>query len=202
MRLRLPVLVPVFFGFASACLAAASAHAPTPSSGDAAATAVFAGGCFWCVESDFEKLDGVVKAVSGYAGGELANPTYENHPGHLEAVEVTYNPAVVSYRQLVDYLLRHIDPLDAGGQFCDRESSYTSAIFVADDEERAAAEAAVAEAEKALGEKIVTPIRERATFWTAEEFHQDYYRKSSLKYHFYRAACGRDARVKKVWSGG
>lgn len=200
MRLRLPVLVLGFLGFASACLAAASDHAPTPSSAGEA-TAVFAGGCFWCVESDFEKLDGVKAAVSGYSGGDLADPTYESHEGHLEAVEVTYDPAVVSYRQLVDYLLRHIDPLDAGGQFCDRGASYTTAIFYADDDERADAEAAVAEAEKTLGEKIATPIRARGTFWIAEDYHQDYYKKSSLKYHFYRTACGRDARVKKVWGG-
>lgn len=163
------------------------------------ATAVFAGGCFWCVESDFEKLDGVVEAVSGYSGGDLQNPTYENHAGHLEAVKVTYDPAIVSYRQLVDYLLRHIDPLDDGGQFCDRGHSYTSAIFVADEDERSAAEAAVTEAEKILGEKIVTPILARSEFWLAEGYHQDYYKTNSLKYRYYRAACGRDRRVKKVW---
>lgn len=175
-----------------------AARAEPPAS-DAEATAVFAGGCFWCVEADFEKLGGVKSAVSGYTGGELANPTYENHPGHLEAVEVTYDPDVVSYRGLVDYFLRHIDPLDAGGQFCDRGHSYTTAIFVANDEERATAEAAVAEAEKILGKKIVTPIRERSTFWVAEDYHQDYYKKHPFSYRFYRTGCGRDVRVKKVW---
>lgn len=164
-----------------------------------AATAVFAGGCFWCVESDFEKLAGVRTAVSGYSGGDLQNPTYGDHDGHLEAVEVTYDPAIVSYRQLVDYLLRHIDPLDAGGQFCDRGHSYTSAIFVANDEERADAQAAVADAEKVLGEKIVTPILNRGAFWIAEEYHQDYYKKNALRYHYYRNACGRDRRVRNVW---
>lgn len=194
-------------GFLTAVLASVmviaglSAGSAQPTDGGQTATAVFAGGCFWCVESDFEKLNGVKAAVSGYSGGDLENPTYETHEGHLEAVEVTYDPAVVSYGQLVDYLLRHIDPIDAGGQFCDRGSSYTSAIFVADDEERAAAEAAVAEAEKSLGEKIATPIRARGTFWIAEDYHQDYYKKNSLKYHFYRTACGRDARVKKLWGG-
>lgn len=163
------------------------------------ATAVFAGGCFWCIESDFEKLDGVIEAVSGYSGGDLQNPTYENHAGHFEAVEVTYDPAVVSYRQLVDYLLRHIDPLDDGGQFCDRGHSYTSAIFVANEKERTDAEAAVAEAERILGEKIETPIMARREFWVAEGYHQDYYKQNSLKYHYYRTACGRDRRVKKVW---
>ena len=165
----------------------------------AEATAVFAGGCFWCVESDFEKLDGVEKAVSGYTGGDLQNPTYEDHEGHVEAVEVTYDPNVVSYRSLVDYLLRHIDPLDDGGQFCDRGPSYKSAIFVANEEERSAAQAAVAEAESELGEKIVTPIRERGAFWNAEDYHQNYYKKNPIQYRFYRSRCGRDARVKKVW---
>lgn len=169
--------------------------------GDAEATAVFAGGCFWCVESDFEKLDGVKAAVSGYSGGDLANPTYENHDGHLEAVEVTYDPTVVSYRQLTDYLLRHIDPLDAGGQFCDRGPSYTTAIFHADDDERADAEAAIAETEKILGEKIATPIRARRTFWIAEDYHQDYDKKNPVRYRLYRTTCGRDARVKTVWDG-
>ena len=165
------------------------------------ATAVFAGGCFWCVESDFEKLDGVEKAVSGYAGGEQQNPSYRNHDGHLESVEVTYDPSVVSYRALVDYFLRHIDPLDAGGQFCDRGHSYTTAIFVANDDERAAAEAAIAEGEKILGQKIVTPVRERGKFWVAEDYHQDYYKKNPRKYEYYRRACGRDRRVEKVWGG-
>ena len=165
----------------------------------AEATAVFAGGCFWCVESDFEKLDGVEKAVSGYTGGDLQNPTYEDHEGHVEAVEVTYEPDVFSYRSLVDYLLRHIDPLDDGGQFCDRGPSYKSAIFVAGDEERAAAQAAIAEAESELGEEIVTPIRERGAFWTAEDYHQNYYKKNPIQYRFYRSRCGRDARIKKVW---
>jgi peptide-methionine (S)-S-oxide reductase len=163
------------------------------------ATAVFAGGCFWCVESDFEKLEGVSEVISGYSGGLLENPTYENHSGHLEAAEIFYDPSVVSYRELVDYLLRHIDPLDAGGQFCDRGHSYTSAIFVADDDERADAEAAVAAADEILGEKLVTPILPRGEFWTAEDYHQDYYKKNALKYHYYRAACGRDRRVKKIW---
>ena len=163
------------------------------------ATAVFAGGCFWCVESDFEKLDGVVSVVSGYSGGLLENPTYENHDGHVEAVEVTYDPAVISYRGLVDYLLRHIDPLDAGGQFCDRGHSYTSAIFAANAQEWSDAEAAIANAEKFLGEEVVTPVRDRGAFWIAEGYHQDYYKKNPLRYKYYRTACGRDSRVRKLW---
>jgi peptide-methionine (S)-S-oxide reductase len=166
------------------------------------ATAIFAGGCFWCVESDFDKLEGVRDVVSGYSGGLKENPTYEDHEGHVEAVEVTYDPSIVSYRALVDYHLRHIDPLDAGGQFCDRGRSYTTAIFAGDAKEWDAARAAIADAEKMLGEKIVTPVLDRTPFWRAEEYHQDYYKKNPLRYKYYRTACGRDARVKKVWAGG
>jgi peptide-methionine (S)-S-oxide reductase len=165
------------------------------------ASAVFAGGCFWCVESDFDKLPGVKATVSGYTGGASQNPTYRNHDGHLEAVEVTYDPNVVSYRQLADYFLRHIDPLDDGGQFCDRGRSYTTAIFAGSPEERAAAEAALAEGEKVLNRDIVTPVRDRAPFWIAEDYHQDYYLKNPSRYRYYRSACGRDARVKAVWGG-
>lgn len=177
----------------------AGAESVTPAAGKGLATAVFAGGCFWCIESDFEKLEGVRDAVSGYAGGSLRNPTYENHEGHLEAVQVTYDPAAISYRALVDYHLRHIDPLDDGGQFCDRGHSYTTAIFVADAQERAAAEASVADAGKALGKNVLTPILDRTDFWLAENYHQDYYKKNPLRYKYYRTACGRDGRVKKVW---
>lgn len=178
----------------------AGAASPVPASApDGLATAVFAGGCFWCVESDFEKLEGVIEAVSGYTGGLLQNPTYENHEGHVEAVQVTYDPRIVSYRKLVDYHLRHIDPLDEGGQFCDRGHSYTTAIYAADAAEWADAKEAAAEAEKVLGKKIVTPIADRTDFWLAETYHQDYYKKNPLRYRYYRTACGRDARVKKVW---
>jgi peptide-methionine (S)-S-oxide reductase len=170
-----------------------------PNAADGLATAVFAGGCFWCVESDFDKLDGVKNVVSGYSGGLRKSPTYEDHEGHLEAVEVTYDPKVVTYRKLVDYHLRHIDPLDDGGQFCDRGPSYTAAIFAANADEWDDAKASVAEAETLLGRKIVTPIIDRGDFWLAEGYHQDYYKKNPLRYKYYRTACGRDARVKKVW---
>lgn len=166
---------------------------------DGLATAVFAGGCFWCVESDFDKLDGVRDVVSGYSGGAKEGPTYESHEGHLEAVQVTYDPETVSYRALVDYHLRHIDPFDEGGQFCDRGHAYTTAIFAGDASEWAAARAAIAEAEEGLGEKIATPILDRGAFWLAESYHQDYYKKNPLRYKYYRTACGRDDRVKKVW---
>ena len=178
----------------------AAAVDPLPSAAtDGLATAVFAGGCFWCVESDFEKLDGVKDVISGYSGGLTREPTYKSHEGHIEAAQITYDPAVISYRALVDYFLRHIDPTDAGGQFCDRGHSYTSAIFAATADEWTAAQSAIEVAAAELGMEIVTPILDRGDFWRAEEYHQDYYKKNPLRYKYYRTACGRDARVKKVW---
>ena len=166
-------------------------------------TAVFAGGCFWCVEADFDKVDGVLSTVSGYTGGHTQNPTYKEvtfgNTGHYEAVEVTYDPSLVDYRTLVDYLLRHVDPTDADGQFCDRGDSYRTAIFVDGPEERAAAEAAVAAADEALGGKVVTPVIDRGPFYAAEDYHQDYYLKNPLQYRYYRYGCGRDARIDEVW---
>ena len=162
-------------------------------------TAIFAGGCFWCVESDFEKLDGVGDVQSGYSGGRLQNPTYRNHEGHLEVAHIPFNPEVISYRELVDYFFRHVDPLDDGGQFCDRGHAYTTAIFYNSEEQKEAAEAAKAEADKELGKPTVTPIRALDRFWVAEDYHQDYYKKNPIRYKFYRTSCGRDRRVAKVW---
>lgn len=185
---------------AAAILVSAGAQAAEP---PATKTAVFAGGCFWCVESDFDKLPGVVATTSGYAGGHLKNPTYRDvtseTSGHLEAVEVRYDPAKVSYAALVTYFFRHIDPTDAGGQFCDRGESYTTAIFVASPEERAAADAAKKTAAAILKAPIVTAIRERSVFYAAEDYHQDYYKKNPARYQYYRSACGRDGRVKNLW---
>ena len=167
-------------------------------------TAVFAGGCFWCVESDFDKVNGVVETISGYTGGETDNPTYKTHTqqGHLEAVKVVYNPDKVSYEELVKYHLRHIDPTDAGGQFCDRGHSYTTAIFFDSAEERAIVEAEFEAIEESgvLPAPIVTKIREEAPFYDAEGYHQDYYLKNPTRYKFYRNGCRRDQRVKEVWS--
>jgi peptide-methionine (S)-S-oxide reductase len=177
----------------------------------AAETAIVAGGCFWCVESDFEAVDGVSEVVSGYSGGDLADPTYRNHEGHFEAVEITFDPAVISYGELVAKFLRSVDVLDAGGQFCDRGDAYRTAIFVQGAAQREAALAAVAEAETVLGQKIVTPVLDAGTFWVAEDYHQDYYKGSNIvltragpksqanAYKFYRKACGRDARVQELW---
>ncbi|MCU0829433.1 MAG: peptide-methionine (S)-S-oxide reductase MsrA [Tabrizicola sp.] len=173
--------------------------------------AIVAGGCFWCVESDFEGLPGVIEAVSGYTGGSRENPTYRNHEGHYEAVEITFDSSAVTYDQLIRLFLRSVDVTDAGGQFCDRGDSYRTAIFALDAGQKRAAQAAVAEAEAALGVTVVTPVLDAGTFWIAEDYHQDYYKgsniiltragpkKQSNAYKFYRDSCGRDARVREVW---
>ena len=176
-------------------------------------TAIFAGGCFWCVESDFEKVQGVSEVVSGYTGGATASPTYDSikGSGHYEAATITYDADVVSYSQLLHAFFRSVDPTDAGGQCCDRGDSYRTAIFVSNPAERAAAEAAKASAQRALGQQIVTPILDAGTFYEAEDYHQDYYKGEnrvitrrgvkvqSEAYAFYREACGRDARVLELW---
>jgi peptide-methionine (S)-S-oxide reductase len=168
-------------------------------------SAVFAGGCFWCVEADFDKVDGVVDTISGYTGGDLANPTYEQvsheNTGHYEAVKVTYDPEVVSYETLVDYFFRHVDPTDPYGQFCDKGDSYRTAIFVGSPQERAVAEAEIADIEESgvLKDPVMTRIIDADTFWPAEGYHQNYYKKNPIKYRYYRTACGRDGRVKALW---
>lgn len=180
-----------------------------------AAKAVFAGGCFWCVESDFESVPGVSKAVSGFTGGSTANPTYKQvtkgGTGHYEAVEITYNPSMVSYDQLLNLFLRSVDVTDAGGQFCDRGDSYRTAIFAGNGDETAAANAAIAAAQAELGRNIVTPVLGASKFYKAGAYHQDYYKGSKIvltrngpkskasAYKFYRKACGRDAKVKSLW---
>ncbi|TDY04015.1 peptide-methionine (S)-S-oxide reductase MsrA [Thiohalophilus thiocyanatoxydans] len=166
--------------------------------------AIFAGGCFWCMEADFEKLDGVSEVISGFTGGEIANPTYEgNHEGHYEAVRVIYDPGVVSYRELLDHYWVNIDPFDDQGQFCDKGHSYLSAIFVANDKQRRLAEASRQKVVKQFPDKkVVTPILEASTFWPIkgkESYHQDYYKKSPLRYKFYRLSCGRDSRLEAIW---
>jgi peptide-methionine (S)-S-oxide reductase len=168
-------------------------------------TAVFAGGCFWCTEADFEKMPGVVSAVSGYTGGRSANPTYktvtQGDTGHFEAVKVTYDPTKVSYSVLVDRFWPTIDPTDPDGQFCDKGSSYRTAVFVSTPAQRAAATASRDRAARRLGQRIVTPIVDAARFWPAEAYHQDYAKKNPLRYNVYRSGCGRDARLKALWSG-
>ena len=175
-----------------------------PPKGEVTAAAVFAGGCFWCTESDFDHIQGVIQTLSGYTGGRVANPTYEQvsagGTGHIEAVRVVYDPRRVSYATLVERFFRTIDPLDAGGQFCDRGDQYRSAIFVANAGERRIAEAAKARVERRLGRRVATLILPRGSFYRAEEYHQDYYRKNPVRYRFYRWNCGRDARLEQVWS--
>ena len=178
-----------------------SVAAPSPN----LASAVFAGGCFWCTEADFDKLPGVVSTTSGYAGGRTANPNYEQvsagGTGHIEVVRVVYDPARVSYQKLVARFFRTVDPLDGGGQFCDRGSQYASAIFVANPAERRVAEATKARAAALLKKPIATRILPAARFYPAEGYHQDYYKKNPTKYKYYRWRCGREARLAKVWGG-
>ncbi len=180
-------------------------------------TAIFAGGCFWCVESDFESVKGVTEAVSGYTGGKSVNPTYKQvskgGTGHYEAVKITYDADVVSYDTLVDIFFRSVDPVDDGGQFCDRGHSYKTAIFYADDAQKSAAQAAKSgfDASGALPKKIVTPILAAVKFYNAEDYHQDYYKSDKIvitrfgpvskakAYKKYRTGCGRDKRVKQLW---
>jgi len=170
----------------------------------AANKAIFAGGCFWCMESDFEKLDGVSDVISGFTGGTVANPTYRgNHAGHYEAVQVTYNPKVVSYQQLLDYFWVNIDPFDSRGQFCDKGHEYLSAVFVANEKQRALAEKSRQNVIAQFPDKkVVTPILNASTFYPIkgdESYHQDYYKNNPIRYKFYRYNCGRDNRLKEIW---
>jgi len=166
--------------------------------------AVFAGGCFWCMESDFEKLAGVSDVVSGFTGGTVKNPTYRgNHKGHYEAVEVTYDPAKVSYKQLLAHYWVNIDPFDARGQFCDKGFSYLSAIFVANDKEKKLAEESRKNVVKQFpNQTVITPILNTSTFYPIkgeESYHQNYYKNNSVRYKYYRWRCGRDQRLKEIW---
>ena len=176
--------------------------------------AIFAGGCFWCVEADFERVRGVGDAVSGFTGGTTPNPVYGDSGDHIEAVRIPFDPSRVSYAQLVNLFLRSIDPFDAGGQFCDRGREYSSAIFALSEKQRRAAEAEKAKAERALGREIVTPIRSAGKFYPVGEYHQDYYKSDERlnrlntvglnptkreAYKVYRKRCGRDRRVREIW---
>lgn len=167
-------------------------------------TAVFAGGCFWTMEHDFELLPGVVKVVAGFSGGKETHPTYEQvsseRTGHLEAVQVTWDPAKTSYARLVNRFWRMIDPTDTEGQACDKGPSYHSAIFVASPEQQRAAEASRAEIDRgALKGRIATQIRPAATFWPAEDYHQHFATTNAVRYNAYRWGCGRDAVLKRIW---
>ncbi|MCP5202587.1 MAG: peptide-methionine (S)-S-oxide reductase MsrA [Pseudomonadales bacterium] len=166
--------------------------------------ALFAGGCFWCMEAAFQERQGVLDVVSGFTGGALANPSYAgNHSGHFEAIEVTFDPAVVSYRQLLDLYWVNIDPLDNSGQFCDKGASYRSAIFAVDESQLLQARASLAAVEQRFSPApVYTEIRPAGRFWPVEEAHQDYYRKNPLRYKYYRWNCGRDQRLQQLWGAG
>lgn len=187
-----------------AAVNAGAQSAPPAQSASPAATAIFAGGCFWCTEADFEKLPGVIKAESGYTGGQRANPTYEyvttGRSGHTEAVRVYYDPAKVTYEQLLTHFWRTIDPTVKDRQFCDIGSQYRSGIYPLDAAQKQAAEASKAELLKSgRFKQIHTEIVPAAPFYLAENYHQDYYKKNQVRYNFYRYNCGRDARLREVW---
>ncbi|WP_210396623.1 peptide-methionine (S)-S-oxide reductase MsrA [Motiliproteus sediminis] len=175
-----------------------SAHASS-------AEAIFAGGCFWCMEEAFEQVEGVEEAVSGYIGGHLDNPTYyqvsQGQSGHTEAVQVSYDPDKISYNQLLDVFWTNIDPVDGGGQFCDRGSQYRSEIFYRTQEEKLLAEASKLKLTQAdtLPSEIETDVTQASEFFVAEEYHQDYYRKNPVRYSFYKYSCGRAKRLEQLW---
>ena len=196
-RFALFVAALILAGFAPRSVLAAA--------GDDLAVATFAGGCFWCVESDFDTVPGVVETISGYTGGTVAIPGYkqvtEGGTGHREAVQIRYDPKQVSYERLLHIFWRSVDPTDDGGQFCDRGDSYQTAIFAGNDEERRLAEASKEALEQSavLDAPVVTPIEPAKEFYLAEGYHQDYYTKNPVRYRFYRFSCGRDSRVQQVW---
>jgi peptide-methionine (S)-S-oxide reductase len=167
-------------------------------------SAIFAGGCFWCMEKPFDQMDGVISTTSGYTGGRLLNPTYEQvgrgGTGHIEAVKVVYDPTRVTYAQLLDTYWRQVDPFDPDGQFCDQGETYSPAIFVSGPDQQSAAEASKAKiVARFAGQDIGVKIIAVTTFWDAEGYHQDYYIKNPVRYAYYRNGCGRDARLKAVW---
>jgi methionine-S-sulfoxide reductase len=183
--------------------AAAAQDTQAPRAGIAVAT--FAGGCFWCVEEAFEKVPGVLRAISGYIGGTVDKPTYEQvsakSTGHYEAVQVTYDPSKVTYPQLLDWYWRNIDPFDAMGQFCDKGSPYYTAVFAHGEEQQKLAEASkqALESSGRFKEKIATKILPAGPFWVAEDYHQDYYKKNPHRYQYYKLVCGRAARLEQIW---
>lgn len=186
--------------WAAASLAGAQTGTPA-----ATAKATFAGGCFWCVEADFDKVPGVLSTTSGYIGGKVANPTYEQVAskltGHAEAVEIVFDPSKVSYEKLVEHFWRTIDPTTKDAQFCDHGSPYRTAIFANDAAQLKAAKTSLEalQKNKPFKEPIVTEILTAGPFYKAEDYHQDYYKKNPVRYQYYRAACGRDARLKQLW---
>ena len=190
----------LFSLIAVAAIAGAAAAQPTAPQ---RAVATFAGGCFWCVESDFDHVPGVLETISGYTGGKVANPTYTQvsagGTGHAESVEVVYDPRKVTFAQLLDYFWHHVDPTVKDQQFCDHGNQYRTAIFVHNDEERKLAEASKKKVEAELKKPIYTEIVQAGPFYKAEDYHQDFYLKNPTKYKFYRWNCGRDQRLEQIW---
>jgi peptide-methionine (S)-S-oxide reductase len=200
-------LIGALAGAALCAVVFAQAPAAAPAAPPAVAKATFAGGCFWCVEVDFDKVPGVLSTTSGYTGGKTPNPTYKtvssDTTGHAEAVLIEYDPAKVSYEQVLAHFWRSIDPTTKDRQFCDAGHSYRSAIFAHDAAQFDAARRSLAELEKTKPFKapIVTEINVAGTFYPAEDYHQDYYKKNPARYQYYRWSCGRDARLKELWGG-
>ena len=164
--------------------------------------AIFAGGCFWCLEHDLEKVDGVISVESGYSGGDIINPTYENHIGHQEVVKVNFNSDNISYKDLLKNYWINIDPFDDNGQFCDRGNSYKPVIFTSNEEQKREAiesKERISQSLNTLSDQLKVAILDSKSFWIAEDYHQDFAVKNPLKYNFYRTSCGRDNRLKKVW---
>ncbi len=189
-----------------ACGETSVAAGPSKAAAPAAeglAEAVFAGGCFWCMEAPFEKLSGVVSVESGYTGGAEFGPTYHavsrGETGHFEAIRVVYHPDQIDYAKLLGVFWHNVDPTQADGQFCDKGDQYRTAIFIATPEERKLAEASKVAAEAALERSVVTPVFPAGTFWLAEDYHQDFYKKNPTRYRSYRAGCGRDHRLQQLW---
>jgi peptide-methionine (S)-S-oxide reductase len=201
LRRFINLVLPLFVALAISAAGRTQTLVPPPPQG--LKTAAFAGGCFWCMVHPFDSLPGVTSVLSGYTGGQVQNPTYEQvsagGTGHRESVLITYDPKQISYDRLLDVFWRNVDPFDASGQFCDHGMQYTTAIFVADDEQRKLAERSKQAIEEKLGRKVVTSILSAGPFWRAEDYHQDYYKKNPLRYRFYRYTCGRDARLDAVW---
>ena len=193
------------FAFIGGLFSALSLAGPAHAADTGLETAIFAGGCFWCVESDFDGVPGVVETISGYTGGITPNPTYQQvshgNTGHHEAVKVTYDPKKVSYATLVDVFWHSVDPTDAGGQFCDRGESYKTAIFALTPEQKRIAEESkkALQASGVLKDPVVTKIEDAGPFFPAEDYHQNYYKENPLRYRFYRLRCGRDSRIEALW---
>jgi peptide-methionine (S)-S-oxide reductase len=190
------------FMFAAAIVLALGHVSPRVIADGATAKATFAAGCFWCVEADFDKVPGVISTTSGYAGGALKNPTYEQvsrgGTGHTEAVEIVYDPAKVTYAQLLDHFWKNVDPLTAHRQFCDVGDQYRPAIFVHDEAQRREAEESKARVQQRFKEPVVVQVVAAGPFYRAEEYHQDYYKKNPLRYRYYRFGCSRDARLEAL----